>query len=54
MRRAVAGCARAVAGVGAGRRGISGDNGQGNTHRVEAIFVVAALRSFRTAKLFAS
>ena len=29
----------------------SGDNGQGKTNLLEAIFVVAALRSFRTAKL---
>jgi DNA replication and repair protein RecF len=29
----------------------SGDNGQGKTSLLEAIFVVAALRSFRTAKL---
>jgi DNA replication and repair protein RecF len=29
----------------------SGDNGQGKTNLLEAIFVIAALRSFRTAKL---
>src|ERR1044071_7703454 len=29
----------------------SGDNGQGKTNLLEAIFVVAALRSFRTARL---
>jgi DNA replication and repair protein RecF len=28
----------------------SGDNGQGKTNLLEAIFVVAALRSFRTAR----
>ncbi len=27
----------------------SGDNGQGKTNLLEAIFVIAALRSFRTA-----
>jgi recombinational DNA repair ATPase RecF len=30
---------------------LSGDNGQGKTNLLEAIFVIAALRSFRTAKL---
>jgi DNA replication and repair protein RecF len=30
---------------------VSGDNGQGKTNLLEAIFVVAALRSFRTTKL---
>ena len=29
----------------------SGDNGQGKTNLLEVIFVIAALRSFRTAKL---
>jgi len=29
----------------------SGDNGQGKTNLLEAIFVIATLRSFRTAKL---
>src|ERR1044071_7084993 len=29
----------------------AGDNGQGKTNLLEAIFVVAALRSFRTSKL---